>query len=173
MKKNRSNLAKIFYILIVVAVLAIAGWFMVKPYLIRIKTPNISSNFNGKAQVSENVVIPITIDTKDATINAAEVYLKFNNQELKVISVSKENSFFKLWITDEPKFSNEKAEISFAGGLPTPGFKGKGVIGSVTVTPLKKGLLYIEYDSKTRVLLNDGVGTAVSLRLEPIKIKVQ
>jgi hypothetical protein len=124
-------------------------------------------------QVNEKVTIPIFIDTAGATINAAEMYLTFNPNELRVDSISKEPSFFVLWIKDQPAFSNETGTISFAGGLPTPGFSGKGQVGSVTIIAKKHGTIKLTFDPKTRILLNDGIGTVVPLRLLPITLRAK
>lgn len=123
--------------------------------------------------VNKETVVPVKIDTAGSSVNAAEVYLKFDPAELEVISVSKENSFFALWVTDSPAFSSEKGEISLAGGLPTPGFKGKGQIGSIKIKAKKKGNITIEFDKKSRALLNDGAGTEIKLKLDSIKIKAE
>lgn len=112
--------------------------------------------------------IPIIIDTKQDTVNAAEVYITFDPTQAKIESVSKDKSFFTLWITDQPSFSNESGLITFAGGLPTPGFKGNGTVGSFMLTPLKKGRIVLTIDAKSRILKNDGHGTAVPLRLSQI-----
>lgn len=173
MPRLKSRKAKIVYILVATAVVMTAGWFMIQLYLNWTRTPYVAGDYFGQFKTNQKVTIPIVLDTKEETINAAEVYLAFHPEEIRVGSVSRDNSFFRLWITNEPKFSNEDGQISFAGGLPSPGFKGKGVIGLITITPLKKGTFNINYDSKTRVLLNDGKGTKLSVRLNPIKIKVQ
>jgi hypothetical protein len=137
------------------------------------KKVTIAAEIPSSIKVNQKITLPIFIDTSGLIINAAEVYLKFDPATLKVESASKENSFFQLWITDEPKFSNDKGEISFAGGLPKPGFQGRGQIGSVNIIPLKSGLQTLSFDQKSRILLNDGVGTEAPLKLEPIKIKVK
>jgi hypothetical protein len=137
------------------------------------KTARITAEVPSGISVSQSIDLPIFIDTRDYTINAAEVYLTYDPQLVTVESVSKDNSFFQLWITDEPKFSNEKGQLSFAGGLPTPGFKGRGQIGTVTLKLLKPGHTNLTFDPKTRVLLNDGQGTAVPLYVAPISLLVQ
>ncbi len=126
-----------------------------------------------KIASEEKIHIPIFINTQKYIINAAEIYLRFDPSELQVVSVSKENSFFQLWITGEPKFSNETGEISFAGGLPTPGFSGKGQVGAVEIVAKKPGRHQLSFDGRTRILLNDGLGTAIPLNLRPIKFKVK
>lgn len=124
-------------------------------------------------QADSEIEIPVKINTGGDTINAAEVYLKFDPAELGVVSVSKEGSFFQLWITDEPKFDNDRGEISFAGGLPGPGFSGVGQIGRIKIKVKKQGDIKIEFDKKSRALLNDGLGTEIKLKLESVKIKVR
>lgn len=124
------------------------------------------------SRVNEEIVIPVSIDTANKTVNAVEVYLKFDPVELEVVSLSKDNSFFSLWIKDQPAFSNESGEISFAGGLPTPGFNGISQIGAIRARPKKSGKIIIKFDQKSRALLNDGIGTEVPLRMDPISIKV-
>lgn len=151
--------------------LTVVGFLFYRTNFARRASITIKPSVNPK--VNQNVELPVRIDTAGATINAAEIYLTFDPEAIKVESVSKDNSIFELWITDEPKFSNEKGEISFAGGLPTPGFKGKGEIGNIKFTPLRAGQTEINFDSKTRALLNDGKGTAISLNLPPIKFKVE
>lgn len=119
------------------------------------------------------IVIPIMIDTQGRTINALELHLKYDPEYLEVLSLSKEPSFIKLWIKDEPKFSKENGEISFAGGLPNPGFNGRDVVGSVKLMALKTGKTEISYNSKTRILLNDGKGTSLPLTVKPIIIQIK
>ena len=122
-------------------------------------------------QVDQEFEIPVKIDTAGKNINAAEIYLEFDPSQLEVISVSKDNSFFTLWITDEPKFSNDRGDISFAGGLPSPGFTGIGQIGGIRIKAKKTGKITIEFDKKSRVLLNDGFGTKIKLKLDSVSIK--
>lgn len=124
----------------------------------------------SKVSVGETITIPITIDTAGHTINAAEAYLTFNPAAVQIVSVNKEPSFFQLWIKDQPVYNNERGEISFAGGLPTPGFKGKGSIGSISLKLLTDKSAQLVFTPKTRILLNDGEGTAVPLRLRPLTI---
>lgn len=161
-------------ILFVVTLVIIAGIVFFAFYKINLaKKASIKAELPPNIKVGETIGVPIFIDTKDETINAAEIYLEFNPEEIEIISVSKDESFFELWITDEPKFSNEKGEISFAGGLPTPGLQGKGQVGSIEAKPLKKGTIMLTFDSKTRILRNDGLGTTIEFLNDPIVIKTK
>jgi len=150
------------------AILAGLYWYHTLP-----KHATITATISSPARVGEKVVVPIFIDTAADTINAAEVYLKFNPRALTVDSIMKEPSFFQLWIKDQPAFSNDSGTISLAGGLPTPGFKGRGQIGAVVFIPKVTGQHLLTFDPKTRILKNDGQGTFVPLRLAPIIITVR
>lgn len=136
-------------------------------------TPSVYGEVEAVLSQNKAVELPVLIDTKNYTINAAEVYLLFDPDEIQVKNVSKKGSFFKLWIKGEPKFSNKTGSISFAGGLPTPGFRGKGQVGSVTIIPQRPGASLISFSQKTRILLNNGRGSEISLIRSPIKFKVQ
>lgn len=136
------------------------------------KAAEITFGDISSAKLAQEQTLPLYIDTIGKTINAAEVYLKFNPDQIEIVSVSKENSIFSLWITDSPTFSNQKGEIAFAGGLPTPGFSGKGKIGTIKIKPKQLGKATFEFDGRTRALLNDGKGTAINLKLDSLKIKV-
>jgi hypothetical protein len=136
------------------------------------KVASISFGSINSAKIAVEQNLPLTIDTAGATINAAEIYLKFNPDQVEVLSVNKEKSIFSFWVTDQPTFSNEKGEITFAGGLPTPGFSGSGQVGSVKIKPKKTGDISFVFEDKTRALKNDGLGTQINLHLSPITIEV-
>lgn len=127
----------------------------------------------GKAREGQIVQFDININSHGKNINAAEVYLKFNPKYIKVLSVDKSGSFFELWIPGEPQYSNKTGTASFVGGLPNPGLTGKGKIGTVKAKLLKKGDTQITFTNESQMLLNDGHGTAVPLRLLPIRITIK
>jgi hypothetical protein len=171
LKTQNSKLKIIIFFLSVVAIcigiILFAFWCYnrAKEATIALVAPKI-------VKVGEEIKIPVEINTAGESINAA-VYLKFDSNNLEVISLYKDDSIFELWVTDEPKYSNEKGEISFAGGLPTPGFSGIGQIGVIGLQAKKQGDFTIEFDKKSRALLNDGYGTEIGLRLDPITIRAR
>ena len=138
-----------------------------------VKKATIRLDLKESYNIGDITNVAINIDTKENTINAAEVYLTFDPQYFEVLSVDKAGSFFQIWIDNEPKFSNSNGTISFAGGLPTPGFKGMGKIGSVTIKAKKSGSTQINFTSKSRLLLDDTNGTFVPLRMDSIKVKIK
>ena len=139
-----------------------------KPPVASISGPSVL-----RARQGETVTLPIFIDTAGQTINAAEVYLEFDPAKFEVTSISKDGSFFTIWIKDEPAYSNDDGKISFAGGLPYPGFKGRGQVGTVTIKPKVAPLsTQLVFTTRTQVLLNDGLGTKVPLRMAAIPVEV-
>ncbi len=133
----------------------------------------LSGPVTERVAVGSELSLPIRINTSTATINAAELFLSYDPTELRVLSVDKADSIFSIWITDQPSFDQAKGAVSFAGGLPNPGFSGQGVIGQIRVQPLKKGPLHITFSQKSRILLNDGQGTALRYQAAPITIEAR
>ena len=127
----------------------------------------------GRQMAGDIIEVDINIDSKESTINAAEAYLRFDPEYLEVQSVEKTGSFFEIWINNEPKFSNTNGTISFAGGLPTPGFKGKGRIGMLKLKLKKPGNSQIIFEGKSRLLLDDNNGTSIPLRMDSINITIK
>lgn len=166
MNRSRMLISGVILLLLVV----VTGYFM-----FRSQPPkgSIALHLPKSFKVGEQITVPVIVDTGGETINAAEVYISYDPSKVKINSVDKEGSFFKMWITDQPSFSEETKLISFAGGLPTPGFKGEGQIGRVTLTPLTKGTVILTFTPQSRALKNDGSGSAISLVRKQIIMKVR
>lgn len=110
--------------------------------------------------VGDIVTARILVDSAGVAINNAEATLIFPTDILSVISVSKANSVFSLWV-EEPSFSNAGGMVGFNGGVPNPGFTGSsGTILSVTFQAKKSGNATLSL-SNAAVRANDGKGTNV------------
>lgn len=120
--------------------------------------------------VNQVVDIPIFIDSKATSINAAEIYLSFDPAGLQVESIATEGSFFTLWITDHPQFSNTDGTIALAGGLPNPGHTGNGLVATIKAKVIKRGTQTISFTDASRVLVNDGKGTKQPITMPPIRV---
>jgi hypothetical protein len=164
----RPHLPKIVIGLVIVLVLA-----GLASLLTRSKQSRLYLDVPSVVSASQQFTVPLKVDTAGQAINAAEVSIHFDPKKLQVVSVNKDNSFFQLWIDNQPSFSNDTGDITFAGGIPTPGFTGAGTIGSVTFQPKLPGATQLTYDEKSRMLLNDGVGTAVTLLLAPTQLVIK
>ena len=161
---------RIFLGIIVLAVVA-AGYLYYT--LVYQKQPaKVTFDFPKTTQVSSEFSVPLKVSVPIAT-NAAEFYFSFPNDLIEVKSIDTTDSIFQLWITDQPSFDNKKGLISFAGGLPTPGFTGNdGLIATVKFKVKKAGSGQITLDQeKSRILANDGEGTEIDSRFQPINFK--
>lgn len=127
-------------------------------------TPTTASLYlspsTGSYTVGNNFSIDLKVNSGGVAINAAQGSLVFSPDELSVVGLSKSGSIFTLWTT-EPAFSNSEGVVSFAAGLPNPGFSGAaGKIITVTFKAKKEGQTKIAFSSGA-ILANDGRGTNV------------
>lgn len=103
--------------------------------------------------------VSVVVDSAGKSINAAEGTLSFDADQLSVVSASRGNSIFSLWVT-EPAFSNSAGTVSFSGGSPA-GYSGSaGTVMSVTFRAKTAGTARLTF-SQGAVLANDGKGTNV------------
>lgn len=131
-------------------------------------------SFKLPAQLSQGQIIEVPLKiSADQTINAAEFYFDFPANLLSVKEIKKDGSFYQLWVKDSPGFDNPKGTIYLAGGLPSPGFTGQnGLVATVVFTVKSAGSGHITLESKSRVLLNDGLGTAMPLNWQPVNFTI-
>ena len=118
------------------------------------------SSSEGNYRVGENFSVNVLINVEGISINAAQAKIYFPTEKLKVIQVSKQNSIFTLW-PEDPNFSNSKGEISFIGGLPSPGFIGKsGRVITISFQAKAEGQARV-YFGQEKILANDPKGTDI------------
>jgi len=115
---------------------------------------------NTTALVGQNFETIVGVNTQNP-INAVEATIKYPEDILEVISISKENSIFTLWV-QEPSFSNASGTIEFVGGLTgEAGFQGMGEIFTITFKPKKIGEAKIDF-TNAEILASDGKGTNIT-----------
>ena len=96
--------------------------------------------------------------TGGQAINAGQASITYPTDLLEVVSVSRSGSIFTLWPV-EPAASG--GQISFAGGVPNPGYTGNGgLITSVRFKAKAIGTATVRVSSG-QLLLNDGSGTNI------------
>ncbi len=116
-----------------------------------------ASPATGVYSINSTFSVRITVNSGGQAINAAEGELRFNPQELSVVSVNRTGSVFSLWVT-EPAFSNTAGTINFSGGSPT-GYTGtSGTVFTVAFRSLRAGASRVTFATGA-VLANDGRGT--------------
>ncbi len=127
-----------------------------------------------EVRVGQSFTAPLQISTTQA-MNAAEFYYSFPADLLEVEAIDQDGSIFSLWIKDQPALNNEVGTLSFAGGLPRPGFRGRnGLVATVRFTAKKAGSASIVLDTdRSRILANDGLGSKIEATSPPISITVR
>ncbi len=121
-------------------------------------TLSISPN-TGVYNAGSNFTVRVIVNTQGKSINAAEGNLKFNPQELSVVSVDRSSSIFNLWVT-EPTFSNSAGTINFSGGLPSGYTGASGNVFNITFKAKSASDARLSLTGGS-VLANDGQGTNV------------
>ncbi len=121
--------------------------------------------------VEDTFPAQVQVDTAGTSINAAQTTIYFPIDRLAVLNISKDDSVFSLW-AQEPVFSNLTGEISFAGGLPSPGFTGMGNIITINFKAKKEGSVNLSL-GEGKVLANDGKGTDILVFLKEAKYSIK
>lgn len=113
----------------------------------------------------EVLPVRIVLDATDA-VNAVQGTLTYDPTALSIESVSTGGSVFQFWPV-RPTVNTERGTITFAGGLPNPGYSGKdATLVTLYVKPLRSdGITKLSWSRETAVLLNDGKGTHASTSL--------
>lgn len=114
----------------------------------------------GNYGVGENFSVNVLVNTQGTPINAAQATIKFPPEKLEVVNISKSASIFTLWF-QEPIWSNSKGEISFGGGLPSPGYRGEaGRIITIFFKAKSEGEAKVTFE-KEIITANDPWGTNI------------
>ncbi len=115
---------------------------------------------SGEYNVDNILSVSVHVSSTDKTMNAASGIISFPQDKLEVISLSKNNSIFTLWV-QEPSFSNSTGTVNFEGIILNPGFTGsKGKIITINFRIKAAGLASLNFSSSS-VLANDGRGTNI------------
>ena len=114
---------------------------------------------SGIYQKGSTFSVRVRVDSDGSSINAAQAKILFSQEILEVKSISKTGSIFTLW-PEEPIFSNSRGEVSFKGGVPSPGFTGTSNILTINFQGKKTGQARISF-SNAEVLAADGRGTNI------------
>lgn len=137
----------------------IVSLFFVFPGIVKAASLYLSPS-TGAYTVGNTFLVQVRINSAGYSINAADGTLVFDPDKLEVVSVSKTNSVFSLWVQD-PEYSNAVGTIEFAGGKPSPGYTGaSGVVINITFKTKISGTANLTFASGS-ILADDGKGTNV------------
>jgi len=115
---------------------------------------------SGSYNVNSTFSVTVFVDTDGAQINAVEGFLKFSQNKLQVVNISKDGSIFTLWAV-EPSFSNSAGTIKFGGGIPAGHYSGSaGKVLTITFKARSQGQADISL-TETKILAADGLGTDI------------
>lgn len=126
---------------------------------------------SGEYNIGKNITLGVFADTSGTPVNASSGILSFPVDMFEVVSISKNNSIFSLWV-QEPVFSNTAGTVQFEGVILNPGFSGtSGRLATVTLRPKKIGTGQVSFVSGG-LLANDGLGTNLATSLSSANITV-
>ena len=112
-------------------------------------------------KVGDNFTLSLVLDTEGQSINAVEINISVPKL-LKIKNISKSGSVIQLWVS-EPSFSGKI--INLTGGIPGGTATSKGTIAKVTFEAIAIGEGNIAFTPGSSVLLNDGQGTKLDLKI--------
>jgi hypothetical protein len=117
--------------------------------------PSAGSYTNGAT-----FTVTLYMDTQGDAVNAGEGTFSFPTRYLQVESLSTAGSVFKFWSQD-PSFSNSSGNLSFGGGLPSPGVSSPSAkVISITFRAMGVGAAKVHLENGA-ILANDGIGTNI------------
>lgn len=115
---------------------------------------------SGNFSIGDTFSVSILLDTKGQSINALEVALSFPPDMLQIVSPSTGQSVIGVW-TAPPKFNNVFGTMELQGGIPGGITSSNALVSTVTFRVKSVGEGIIKFLDKSKVLLNDGLGTNV------------
>lgn len=129
--------------------------------------------FGEPSSVNKKIIVPIHIDSEGESVNAFEVKIKFSDS-LIFRDFQEAGSIINFWI-EKPFIQNNIIQFS---GVSIGGYIGKKGLLINLIFEAKKDKALIEILPLSKVLLNDGSGTSVELKVEKKfldirKLKVQ
>ncbi len=145
---------KIFYSLAFAFLLVVVGI----PHVVHAAGSFFLSPNVGSYTVGSTITVRLVVGTGGQAINSGQATITFPTSTLEAQSVSKSGSIFTLW-PEDPRIVGDT--VTFAGGLPTPGYNGSGgLIITATFRATATGTATVRVTSG-RLLLNDGSGTNI------------
>lgn len=124
------------------------------------RTVSFSVDDSSKYRIHEIFPMEINVSGIETPINAVQVDLSFDPDQLEVIELSTENSFATVFIDQE--INNEVGFARLTGGLPNPGYSlNRGLFGTVYFRAKSPGTATVEFLPTSVVLANDSKGTNV------------
>lgn len=135
--------------------LGLAVWLL--PGVSHAATLSLSPS-TGVYTAGQTFTTRVLVNTAGSAINAAEATIRFNPNELAVVSVTR-GSTFSLWAV-EPSYSNSAGTITFGGGSPTGYTGSSGTVITITWRSKAAGTARVTFGNGS-ILAADGRGTNI------------
>lgn len=108
--------------------------------------------------------VPIFVNTKNRSINGIEVRINFDKNKLSIINPTSGISIIGVWV-EPPKYDNTRGTASYVGVVPNGITTEAGLVGTITFKAETTGQAVVSVSSSSKILLNDGLGTAAIVDL--------
>ncbi len=108
--------------------------------------------------------IGIRITTGGETVNAAQVFIRFDPAQVRIDDILMEHSFCDTQLVLQKDINNRKGLVALACFKPDGSSADRLTLAELVVSPLRPGVATLKFTSDSGVFANDGLGTNV-LRL--------
>lgn len=112
----------------------------------------------GNFSVGSTFDVSVMLDTNGKSVNALSVGVLFPPDMLQIVSPSTGQSIIGVW-TATPKFDNQAGRVELQGGIPGGITASGGLVTTLTFRVKSVGQAVLKFTDKSKVLLNDGLGT--------------
>jgi hypothetical protein len=133
-----------------------------------------SLQFNSspkEIKVGDVFIVDVKLSSEKEDVNVADCVIFFDQDILKVDSISTGDSVFNLW-TRSPIFSNESGKIMFTGGVPSGISAQEAQLIRVVFIAKSAGAGALVFSDESSIYLNDGQGTKAQLTFNSLNITV-
>jgi hypothetical protein len=114
---------------------------------------------SGSFEVESTFDVSIFLNTQGNVVNTIDLALRYPQDKLQLVSSGTGKSIVGLW-TSQPKYNNQTGTMELTGGIPGGVNVERGLITSLTFRVKAVGTAVVRFE-RTRILLNDGLGTEV------------
>lgn len=148
-------MVKRFFCVIILLTIIVWQW---QPEVARASGSFFLSPPSASYTVGSTITTTLVVGTGGQAINAGQATVTYSTDTLEASGVSNGGSIFTLWPVQS---AISGGQISFAGGVPTPGYTGNGgLVISMTFKAKAAGTATVSV-SAGQLLLDDGLGTNI------------